>query len=61
MISGAEFWIKDAVLMKQNRVFFFFALKEQRKPCYILKVWIEAEHCDVFDTQHCKMKEPRVV
>jgi hypothetical protein len=28
------------------------------KPCYILKVWIEAEHCVVLDTQHCKVKGP---
>ena len=29
MISGAEFWEKDALLVKQNRQFFSFQGKEE--------------------------------
>jgi hypothetical protein len=54
VIFGAEFWGKDTLLMKQNN---FLVLKEKRKPYCIVKVWIEAGHCDVLHTPYCKMEE----
>jgi hypothetical protein len=56
VIYGAEFWEK--MHYSWSKLDSVFDFKEKRKSCCILEVWIEAEHRVVFDTQHCKVKDP---